>query len=338
MSSKRPNFFYHLHPPTLPARESRFAYTFGLGGISVFLSLVLLATGILLTFAYVPTPAEAFKSIEILTYQAAFGWLIRNMHYWAAQALVIVAVLHMLRVIFTGAYKAPRKTNYVIGILLLALIVLFNFTGYVLRWDEGTSWALTVGTSLLKEIPLIGNAVYQIIVGGLDIGPATTIRFYAWHVIGLTLIVVILIAWHAFKVRRDGGISHRSREPRIDRARLVTSETKAMLIVTALLILVSIVLPAPIGPVADLPTRSASVQAPWFFLWVQFLLRSLPAVWAGVLIPIGAVAILILIPYVIDRKLDGVGEWFNRSGRIAQVISILMIIGIFLLSIIELGA
>jgi quinol-cytochrome oxidoreductase complex cytochrome b subunit len=104
-----------------------------------------------------------------------------------------------------------------------------------------------------------------------------------------------------------------------------------------LLILISIVLPAPIGPVADLPIRSGSVQAPWFFLWIQLLLRSLPAVWAGVLIPIGAVAILILIPYLIDRKLDGVGEWFNRSGRVAQVISILMIAGILLLSIIELG-
>jgi quinol-cytochrome oxidoreductase complex cytochrome b subunit len=338
MSSKRPNFFYHLHPPTLPARESSFTYTFGLGGISVFLSLVLLATGILLTFVYVPTPDEAFKSIEILTYQVAFGWLIRNMHYWAAQALVIVAVLHMLRIVFTGAYKAPRKTNYVIGILLLALIVLFNFTGYVLRWDEGTSWALTVGTSLLKEIPLIGNAVYQIIVGGSDVGATTTIRFYAWHVIGLTLIILILIAWHIFKVRRDGGISHRAREPRIDRARLVTIETKAMLIVGALLIFISIVLPAPIGPVADLPIRSGGVQAPWFFLWIQFLLRSLPAVWAGVLIPIGCLAILIVIPYLIDRKLDGVGEWFNRSGRIAQVISILMIAGIVLLSIIELSA
>lgn len=338
MIPKRPNFFYHLHPPTLPARESSFPYTFGLGGISIFLALVLLATGILLTFVYVPTPAEAFPSIEILTYQTAFGWFVRNLHYWAAQLMVLCVALHMLRVIFTGAYQAPRRTNYVIGLVLLALIVLFDFTGYVLRWDEGTSWALTVGTSLLKEVPLIGSAMYQIIVGGPDVSATTTIRFYAWHVVGLTLIVLILIAWHAFKVRRDGGISHQAREPRVDRAHLVTLETKAMLIVSAILILISIVLPAPIGPFADLPIRSGSVQAPWFFLWIQFLLRSLPAVWAGVLIPLGCLAILVLIPYVMDRKPDGIGRWFHRSGRSAQVISILMIAGILLLTILELSA
>jgi quinol-cytochrome oxidoreductase complex cytochrome b subunit len=341
MPAHRPNFFYHLHPPTLPKREASFRYTFGLGGISVLLFLILVVTGILLTFVYVPTPDQAFTSIETITYQVPFGWLIRNLHYWSAQAIVLVIALHMLRVIFTGAYKAPRKTNYVIGILLLAGTLLLDFTGYVLRWDDGTRWALVVGTNLVKETPLIGSAMYQTIVGGSDLNAATTIRFYAWHILGLAVPAFMLIGWHVFKVRRDGGISHRPRvgdhEARIDRGQLVRTETVALLIVLAALILLSIVLPAPLGPIVDLPSRPDVAQAPWFFLWVQALLRSIPPVWAGVLIPLGLLITLIIIPYLIDRKPDGVASWFNQQGRVAQIISMTMFIGLIILTLVELG-
>ena len=334
---RRPNFFYHLHPPTLPQREASFRYTFGLGGISVWLFFVLVVTGILLTFVYVPTPDEAFSSIEVITYQVPLGWLIRNLHYWAAQGLVIVVALHMLRVIFTGAYKAPRKTNYLIGLALLAGTLLLDFTGYVLRWDDGTRWALIVGTNLVKETPLIGSALYQTLVGGTDIGAATTIRFYAWHILGLAVPAFILVGWHVFKVRRDGGIAYREREPRIDRAQLVRIESIAMLIVLAALILLSIVLPAPLGPTADLPSSPEVAQAPWFFLWVQALLRALPPVWAGVLIPLGLLLLLSLIPYVIDRQTSGVAQWFNQQGRLAQVMTIMMFVGLLALTLIEMA-
>src|SRR3972149_4291652 len=179
MPARRPNFFYHLHPPTLPAREASFRYTFGLGGISVLLFLVLAVTGVLLTFFYVPTPDGAVASIQVISFQVPFGWLMRNLHYWAAQGMLIAVALHMLRVIFTGSYKPPRRANYVIGVALLAGTLLLDFTGYVLRWDDGTRWALVVGTNLVRETPLVGSALYQTIVGGSDIGGATTIRFYA---------------------------------------------------------------------------------------------------------------------------------------------------------------
>ena len=338
----RPNFFYHLHPPTIPQREGSFRYTFGLGGISVLLFLVLAATGLLLTFFYVPTPDQAAASIQVITYQAPFGWLVRNLHYWAAQWMVIVVALHLLRVNFTGAYKLPRQTNYVIGMALLVGTLLLNFTGYVLRWDDGTHWALVVGTNLIKAIPLIGNTLYQIIVGGTQISAATTVRFYGWHLFGLTIPALILIVWHGFKVRRDGGISHQPRigdpAPRIDRGQLVKTETVAAMIVLAALILISIVLPAPIGPIADLPSAPDQAQAPWFFLWVQALLRSLPPLVAGVLIPLGVLALLIIIPYLIDRRTDGVAVWFNRPGRIAQIVAILIFIGLIVLTFVELGA
>jgi quinol-cytochrome oxidoreductase complex cytochrome b subunit len=340
--SHRPNFFYHLHPPTIPQRESRFRYTFGLGGISVLLFLVLAATGLLLTFFYIPTPDRAAESIQIITYQVPFGWLVRNLHYWSAQWMVIVVALHMLRVIFTGAYKLPRQTNYVIGIALLVGTLLLNFTGYVLRWDDGTHWALVVGTNLVKAIPLIGDTLYQLIVGGSQINDVTTVRFYGWHLFGLVVPALILIVWHGFKVRRDGGIAHQPRvgdhAPRIDRGQLVKTETVAALLVLAALIFISIVLPAPIGSTADFPIPAAEAQAPWFFLWVQALLRWLPPVVAGILVPIGVLALLIVFPYFIDRSTAGVAVWFNRPGRVAQIIALMIFIGLIVLTLVELGA
>jgi quinol-cytochrome oxidoreductase complex cytochrome b subunit len=219
--------------------------------------------------------------------------------------------------------------------------LLLNFTGYMLRWDDGTHWALVVGTNLIKDIPLVGNTLYDLIVGGSRIGEATTVRFYGWHLFGLTIPALILIVWHGFKVRRDGGISHRPRAgdhaPRIDRAQLVKTETAAALIVLAALSLVSIVLPAPLGPVADLPIPAEEAQAPWFFLWVQALLRSLPPLIAGILIPIALLTLLAAIPYLIDRSQDGVAVWFNRPGRAAQVIAIIVIVVILLFTLIELS-
>jgi quinol-cytochrome oxidoreductase complex cytochrome b subunit len=108
-SSRRPSFFEHLHPPTIPAREARFRYNFGLGGLSLFLFLVLAVTGALEMFYYVPSPEGANASVKTIAFLVPFGWLIRNLHYWAAQAMLVTVGLHALRVILTGAYKPPRR-------------------------------------------------------------------------------------------------------------------------------------------------------------------------------------------------------------------------------------
>ena len=204
---KRPNFFYHLHPPTIPAAQSRFRYTLGMGGISVFLMLVLGLTGLLEMFFYIPTPQQAGTSVQVITFQAPFGALIRNLHFWSAQFLVVTAGLHLLRVVFTGAYSDRRRFNFLLGMLLFMLVFFLDFTGYILRWDEGIRWALLVGTNLLQTIPVVGSGLYRFIVGGETPGAATLIRFYAWHIFGLTLAAVILLGWHLFRVRRDGGIA-----------------------------------------------------------------------------------------------------------------------------------
>jgi quinol-cytochrome oxidoreductase complex cytochrome b subunit len=337
----RPGFVYHLHPPRIPMAQSRFWYTLGTGGFAVFLSLVLLVTGLLEMYYYIPSPDQAAISVSIIKTLVPYGNLVRNLHFWSAQFLVIVMSIHLLRVVLTGAYAPPRRFNYLLGLGLLVLILLLNFTGYVLRWDEGVHWALVVGTNLLKTIPLIGDGLYRFVMGGGGPGPATLIRFYAWHIFGLTLAVIILVTWHAFRVRRDGGIAAAPPDLSQDhqwitRFDLVRREVLAMVIGIILLLIVSLVIPAPTdSPISSFSSMTGSSQAPWFFLWVQQLLKWGDPFWLGIIIPIVVVTLLGLFPYILPNADNSqLGRWFPRGNRIAQVLTVLIYLIILLLTFI----
>jgi quinol-cytochrome oxidoreductase complex cytochrome b subunit len=339
----RPNFLHHLHPPTIPARQARLRYTLAAGGLALFLSLVLLVTGLLEMFYYIPTPDQAANSIQTLTFLVPFGGLVRNLHYWSAQFLLVVTLVHLLRVVFTGAYAPPRRFNYLLGLGLLVLVVLLDFSGYVLRWDEGIRWALVTGTNLVKFIPLIGNELYSILVGGTQPGPATLIRFYGWHIFGLTLAAGLLTGWHIFRVRRDGGIAVpppplRVDQLRITRFELVRREVLAMLMATTALLLLSTFAPAPLAaPITSTSPTLEAVRAPWFFLWVQQMLRlGNPFFW-GVVIPLAFLVLLSLIPYLFPppAKSD-LGRWFPKSNRLAQGLAIIILISMIALTLLAL--
>jgi quinol-cytochrome oxidoreductase complex cytochrome b subunit len=321
----RPSFFHHLHPPTIPAEQSRLRYTLGAGGMAVYLTFVVLLSGILEMFYYQPSPAEAALSIQELTYHVPFGGLVRNIHYWSAQLLLVVVILHLLRVIFTGSYTPPRRFNYLLGLALLVFTVFLDFTGYVLRWDQGVHWALVAGTNLLKSIPLLGGGLYHLAVGGEQPGPATLLRFYTWHIFGLVLIFIILGVWHLFRVRRDGGIAvpppeQRTNPRRISRHELVRREGLAALLATSVLLLMAAFLPAPIAaPIGETGAVLQDTRAPWFFLWVQELLKlGSPFIW-GVLAPTGVLIILVLFSYTFPAPAPSeLGRWNPQSNRAAR--------------------
>lgn len=330
----RPNFLYHLHPPTIPALQARWRYTLGTGGLAIFLSLVLLVTGILEMFFYIPETNRATISIQTIANLVPHGGLIRNLHYWGAQALVAVLFIHLFRIAMTGAYKQPRRFNYLLGLALLVLTLALDFTGYILRWDQGTSWALIVGTNLIKAIPGIGTQLYEFAIGGVELGSAALIRFYSWHTFGLTLVMIVAVIWHIFRIRRDGGIAVpppalRQNDERISRTELIRREMLLMTISSIALVLLSIFWPAPITP----PLTTATVEltnarAPWFLLWVQQLLKFGDPFLLGVVIPLIVLAILILIPYIFPKPPDSeMGRWFPRGGRMVQIfISILFLL------------
>jgi len=332
MTHRRPNFYYHLHPPTIPAREARFSYTFGLGGISLLLFLALGITGVIEMFVYVPTPEGAHQSIRQITYLAPFGWLLRNVHFWAGQLMVGTVILHMARVVLSGGYKA-RRLNWLIGVMLLFLTFLLDFSGYVLRWDQDTAWALMVGTNLVKSVPGVGSALYRFVVGGEAIGAAALLRFYTWHILGLALLAVVFVVWHIFRVRRDGGISHIEPALRVGREQFVHTELIAMLLTLGGLVGLSLFADAPLGPPADPTALVAMPKAPWFFLWIQELLRFGSTFVAGVLTPLLILLVVAILPYTLDRSDAGIALWFNRPGRFLQIVFLVIALGVTVLTL-----
>jgi quinol-cytochrome oxidoreductase complex cytochrome b subunit len=278
-------------------------------------------------FYYIPSPQEAALSVQTITYHVPFGGFVRNLHYWSAQLLLIVVTIHLARVIFTAAYRQPRRFNYLLGLGLFILVILLDFTGYILRWDQGICWPLVTGTNLLRTIPFAGELLFRIAVGGGEACTTALTRFYTWHIFALIIPTAILLVWHAFRVRRDGGIAVptaglRTDHSRISRNVLVRREVLAMLIAGVALILLASLFPAPIEPaMTDKPILTEEAYAPWFFLWVQQMLKWGDPFTFGAVIPLGILAIIALIPYIFPQPAEtDLGRWFPKSNLPAQVV------------------
>jgi quinol-cytochrome oxidoreductase complex cytochrome b subunit len=201
------NFFLHIHPVKTHAHSLRPTFTFGLGVIAFSLFIILAATGVLLMFYYVPSVEQAHDRMLDLSGTVAFGVLLRNMHRWAAHGMVAIVLLHMARVFFTGSYKPPRELNWVIGIVLLLLTLFASFTGYLLPWDQLAYWAITVGTAIASYAPGIGELIRFVLLGDRIVGQEALIRFYVLHVAVLPGIMLLLVAIHVWRIRKDGGLS-----------------------------------------------------------------------------------------------------------------------------------
>ena len=178
------------------------AYTLGSATLLVMVNQIL--TGILLTIYYVPSPQDAYSSVAFITNEITAGWLIRGLHHWGASAMVILAGLHMIRVIVHGAYKFPREITWFTGLGLLAVTMAFGFTGYLLPWDQKAYWATTVGTRMLEVVPVIGDWLLRFARGGEELSAVTLTRFYGMHIWVLPAVLLLLIGIHMFLVVRIG--------------------------------------------------------------------------------------------------------------------------------------
>jgi len=201
------NFFLHLHPVKVNRNTLRPMYTMGLGLISLFLFLILTVSGILLMFYYVPSTTQAYDRMLDLRGSVAFGTFLRNMHRWAAHAMVAAVALHMARVFLTGAYKKPREFNWVVGMILFLLTLFSSFTGYLLPWDQLAFWAITVGTAIAGYAPVIGKEMKFVLLGDATVGQEALLRFYVLHVAVLPAIVTLMVMIHFWRIRKDGGLS-----------------------------------------------------------------------------------------------------------------------------------
>jgi quinol-cytochrome oxidoreductase complex cytochrome b subunit len=204
------NFFFHIHSAKVYEETLKFKKTLGLGLFSLFTFVVLVITGILLMFYYVPAPEQAYQRMLDLRGVVSFGTFLRNMHRWGAHAMVGLVILHMMRVYLTGAHKAPRELNWVIGVVLLLLTLFLSFTGYLLPWDQLAYWAIMVGTSIASYAPVVGDQIKFFLLGDDDVGREALLRFYVLHVVVLPAVLSALIGLHFWRIRKDGGLARPS--------------------------------------------------------------------------------------------------------------------------------
>ncbi|HET6266247.1 MAG TPA: cytochrome b N-terminal domain-containing protein [Acidobacteriota bacterium] len=220
------NVFLHLHPVRIRKSGIALGYTWCMGGLTFFLFLVEVFTGLLLMFYYRPTLEYAYMDIVELGEQVPLG-VMRELHRWGAHAMVISVWLHMLRVFLTGSYKPPREFNWVIGVILLVLTLLLSFTGYLLPWDQLAIWAITVGSNMARATPFLGHegpgaSLLKIgdlalvhagddarfgLLAGRFVGAGALLRFYVLHCVAIPVVASVLMAVHFWRVRKDGGIS-----------------------------------------------------------------------------------------------------------------------------------
>lgn len=330
------NLILHVHPTRVSKPALRFNYTFGLGGLLILLGTILAVTGVLLIFVYTPSPDAAYQSMIALQTEIYFGNLIRNLHHWSGNIMVVTAVLHLLRVFYTAGFTHPREFNWAMGVGLLLLIVAANFTGYLLPWDQLAYWAVTVGTSLLDYVPFIGEAITRLLLGGPEVGAATLTNFYGLHIAVIPLIMFSFVSFHIWRVRKDKITVPNQLNQKANRKRvttiphLVSIEFVFALVWLALLITWSIFVNAPLEEAANPALSPNPAKAAWYFMGFQELLLHFHPLFGAIIIPGLGLLTLVLLPYL-DQDMDSIGVWFRSlKGRwLAGISFILGVIGTF---------
>lgn len=287
---------------------------------------VQVVTGAVLALSYCPSTAEAYESVYHITHRQFLGWFIRGLHYWSSGLMVVMLLLHLCRQIALGGYKAPREGTWLVGVLLLFIVVALSFIGYVLRWDDRGIYGLKVALSIFQQVPVIGDRLVRIVIGGDEITTLTLTRLSAMHVILLPLLLLPLVAYHVYLVvihgtaiiaeRRqpvetadeqreiyDAEAGHPARsEPFFPIAILKMSPWTVVSFGAMIALTLTLGAPA-LAPQVDL----AGVAAPreeWWFAWYSGLVALLPPTVAPafqLLFPIALFLVLVLLPFV-DRS------------------------------------
>ena len=317
------NILLHIHPARIPEASLRFNRTFGLGGMAVLLIIVQIVTGILLRFYYVPSPAEAYDSIVFLKNNVLFGPFIRNIHHWSGALLLLVSFFHFLRVFFTGAYRDSRRINWLFGLFLLLMIVFSNFTGYLLPWDQLAYWAITVGTTIISYLPLAGEGLRTLIVGGKELNAGTLQTFFNLHTAVLPFLLLVLAVYHFWRVRKAGGILLPDAKEKMETVPvmpdLVYREFIAALVLIAFLFTLSVAFNAPLLEKANPAYSMNPTKAPWYFAGVQELLMHFHPFIAAFVIPFGVATFFVWIPFLKYDDPPG-GHWFiSEKGKRSSI-------------------
>jgi quinol-cytochrome oxidoreductase complex cytochrome b subunit len=324
------------------------------GGITYLLFIILVVTGVLLSFYYRPSAGEAYQSVQHIVSEVSFGWLIRDLHVWSANLIVVAIVAHMARVFFDAAYKPPRETNWLAGLLLLFAVLAFGATGYLLPWDQWAYWTATEVLDALEGVPLFGGALVAVVTGDVMVSGATLSRYFAFHVIIMPWVSFALLAYHFTLVRRRGIAPPRGAPPNVGARKglspedtlsgvHLTAESQKSrpgegegipffpnhllrsfiisVVVLAVAISLAALFPRPLGEIANPDAPPAELVSSWVVVDVSLAIIRYLGVWGLALFTLVAVS-LALLP-LFDRSPE------SRLSRrpLALTLGVLFIVG-----------
>jgi len=320
------NFFFHLRPRKIPAGALRFTLTWGLGGAAALMICLQILTGLLLNFTYEPFPVQAYLSVQHIQTELFSGRLIRNLHHWTGHFLVVIVCLHLLRVFFSGAYFTPRRRSWYSGLILLALVLAANFTGYLLPWDQLAFWAVTIASSMLAYIPVIGGSLQELLLGGTEVNEATLHIFHSFHTSLLPFAFLFFMSYHFWRIRKAGGVKVDNTDkqnmlPVVPE--LLVRELAFAAVVSCFLLLFAMFVDAPLTAMANPVLTPETVKAPWYFLWLQELLLHMQPVLALCVLPLTFSLFLLLLPFLGQK-----GGKAPRSTQLVLVSFFLVIIAL----------
>jgi quinol-cytochrome oxidoreductase complex cytochrome b subunit len=305
-----------------------------MGGMTLFLFGIQVATGILLLLSYRPSADQAFESVQFIMTKVQFGWLVRSMHSWSANLLIFILFLHLGSVFFMKAYRRPRELTWLTGVALLALMMTFGFSGYLLPWNTLAFFATQVGTEVAGAVPVVGPFMLRLLRGGEQVTGGTLTRFYGFHVAVLPAIATALLGIHLILVQKHG----MSEPPSIEAERRKSgAKARSMAFIphfalrdaigwcAALAVLAGLaaLFPWELGTKADpFAPAPAGIRPEWYFCWMFQALKLLPGHILGMegeivgILGIGCIAMIVLLVPFIDRT-PGPGDTRSRILSIA---------------------
>jgi len=327
-----------LHPRLVRRRSGSPLATLGLGVAAIASLALATLSGLLLMIYYVPSVERAHASVQDLIALVPLGRFLRNLHRWSGHAAVLLGLLHLVRTLLWGAYRGPHRRVWLVGVGLLLVTLATSYSGYLLPWDQDAFWTVTVGTSLAGYLPLAGEWLQEVLLGGAAVGQPALTRFFVLHVALLPAVGLVLLAIHLFRLRRAGGLAR----PRAAAGEgeelvpaspgLISRELAVVLLTTAVLCALALLADVRLGPMPDTLRPDNPPKAPWFLVGVQEMV-SYSALVGGVLVPGLFLLVLTLGPW-----LDGGAECDGaplraRGARLALPASALLAGGAALLAV-----
>lgn len=276
------DFKYFFTKKTVPVHKHFMWYYFG--GITLFLFSVQVMTGILLLFYYKPTAAEAYESVKFITTRVEFGWLIRSIHSWSANLIVLSAFIHLFSTFFLKSYRRPRELTWMTGVCLFFVVMGLGFTGYLLPWNELSFFATKVGTQIAGSVPVIGSYLRTVLRGGDEISDATLTRFFALHIMILPIILAALMGLHLLMVQLQGMSEPLSVAKNPDKKvmkffpNFFLRDLVVWLLIFAGLLALSVLYPWELGKKADpFASTPVGIKPEWYFVWMFQTLKIIPS-------------------------------------------------------------